>query len=1143
MKKTLVLLTLFVCSASFAGPVRFRTPQSLPVYAGSNFNAFDIGADGADDLLVVASDNHTVRVYRQSDGTFGAAAVTTTAETIVGISDFNSDSLPDLLIFAAGFPDVYAIRLGMSNGTFAAAGAGVATVTGTVVIADFDGDGKQDVATFDVRLVIFRGDGAGGLSPWVNQAGDSSPDDTATSGDFDGDGRIDIAAAVTSGLAIAWNLGGGVFSVVRADVPNFEAMVSGDFDGDGRADLAGALAPGSSFPGTMMMFGAANRTLGAPVTLPLRRVTGLRAADLDRDGVSDLVTLAASVGVIGVAHGQRGGMPKMTLYAAPPSSARALAIGDFDGDGRRDVAVSGIDGFGGLGSSVVSGRGDGTLHAYEVIDLQSYVNDRDQITHGFAAVDVDGDGRRDYVTASDHGDTYQLDVLRAAADGSFLPSVATTTDHGVSVVWSGDIDHDAYGDVIVQRWDRFRVYRGNVDGTLRADPYVPSSGGVAAVADFTGDGWLDVLDTTGTLHVANAGGGFAYALTTSIVIPAGAKVLAGDHQNDGTIDVLVTQGFAGTPATFYFNYGGGSFLRQRNTWNAVHAWADVNGDGIRDYVQDDRIFSGAADLVLRELFPVRFGWDTCARNTDWMAADINEDGKTDLVACSTVFFGNGDGTFPDAAGFETEFFTPHSVRGTTIYLTTQTPDTFVLAMRPDESVAAPALSLTATAQPHEYGECGPTFLFGHVPDGYISFRAGGVAYLIARASRSLSTEIPLPLGSSDVTVRYAGTDHYAATSTVVTVDTLRRHGELTLWAGSTGAGEVRIAPIVDGLRCYGSPSGTTTVREGGVVIASAPAEQLVVLRDVSILPLGTHTLTADYSGDEHYFPATAEITITVTKGSPAFALKTLQPALAGKPATLIASVPAEMRVTGTVTFSDATRILGTANVVNGEAAIQTTFTTSGWKPITVAYGGDSNYNATTQQLGVSVWETDLTMSPRFSVTYTPGFGVILSAQAVAGGKSFDIYRALDGAASYTFLVNGVNGVIDSSVPVNSVAAYRIIARGANGESSPMSNPDYTTTVAFTDASLTGAKIKAVHVTELQTAVNLVRKAAGLAPATFTTVAPGQKALAATLTALRNALSPARSFFGLSTSFTDATLTAGTTKIKAIHLQELRDGVR
>lgn len=106
--------------------------------------------------------------------------------------------------------------------------------------------------------------------------------------------------------------------------------------------------------------------------------------------------------------------------------------------------------------------------------------------------------------------------------------------------------------------------------------------------------------------------------------------------------------------------------------------------------------------------------------------------------------------------------------------------------------------------------------------------------------------------------------------------------------------------------------------------------------------------------------------------------------------------------------------------------------------------------------------------------------------------------------------------------------------------------DLATTTLFTDVPIVvgETQAKAVHLTELRTAVNAVRVLAGSTPTSWAeSVAPGSVIKAAHVTELRNSLDPARAALGLAAlSYTDPSLAVGYF-IKALHFTDLRDGVK
>jgi hypothetical protein len=175
-------------------------------------------------------------------------------------------------------------------------------------------------------------------------------------------------------------------------------------------------------------------------------------------------------------------------------------------------------------------------------------------------------------------------------------------------------------------------------------------------------------------------------------------------------------------------------------------------------------------------------------------------------------------------------------------------------------------------------------------------------------------------------------------------------------------------------------------------------------------------------------------------------------------------------------------------------------------------------------------------------TATSTTQVTLTWNASAGATQYEVVRGtsapvVTASASYT----------DNSVTAGNAYVYTVRALDASARRSPYSAPDVATTILFTDDPLLASTtlVKGVHITELRQAANALRTAAGLPAATFTDASlPGVAAKAVHIQELRTALAPARATLGLTTIvYTDPTLTAGTTLVKAAHVQELRNAVK
>lgn len=157
-----------------------------------------------------------------------------------------------------------------------------------------------------------------------------------------------------------------------------------------------------------------------------------------------------------------------------------------------------------------------------------------------------------------------------------------------------------------------------------------------------------------------------------------------------------------------------------------------------------------------------------------------------------------------------------------------------------------------------------------------------------------------------------------------------------------------------------------------------------------------------------------------------------------------------------------------------------------------------------------------------------------------------IYRSAD-HIHYTEVGSSVTSPFnDSSAAANTSYLYKVRAFNGVTESGD-SNSDIATTVIYVDDPLVPGStiIKSVHLTQLRTAVNAIRILAGLGAATFTySGAAGTVVHATDINELRSDLDAAAPAVGLPTGvWTDNPLVAGSTVIKAVHFQELRNRMK
>ena len=361
----------------------------------------DFNDDGKLDLVVANVNNNTVSVLLGTgSGTFGAKTdFNTGSQPIsVAVGDFNGDGKLDLAVANEGGNTV-SILLGNGDGTF---GAKTDFATGTqplsVAVGDFNGDGKLDLAVTTVAdntVSILLGTGTGVFGASTEFATGSGPESVVV-GDFNGDGKPDLAVSnfFSNTVSILLGTGTGTFGA-KTDFgtgSNPFTVAVGDFNDDGKLDLAVVNDPGPSASTVSVLLGNGDGTFGAK---------------------TDFIT---------------GNDPE------------SLAVGDFNGDGKLDLAVGNVAGGPGNTVSILLGTGTGTFGA-----KTDFITGNSPIS--VAVGDFNRDGKLDIVTANETDRT--VSILLNASPGPATSVAITQVNGGVNpqagvpfsvVVQSQDVD-------------------------------------------------------------------------------------------------------------------------------------------------------------------------------------------------------------------------------------------------------------------------------------------------------------------------------------------------------------------------------------------------------------------------------------------------------------------------------------------------------------------------------------------------------------------------------------------------------------------------------------------------------------------------------------------------------------------------------
>jgi Bacterial Ig-like domain (group 3)/Bacterial Ig-like domain/FG-GAP-like repeat len=962
---------------------------------------------------------------------------------------------------------------------------------------------------------------------------------------------------------------------------NSQDVVLGDLDGDG--DLDAVLGNGGTEPETVWVNDGGGNFSAHPAqpSFGAGNTSAVELGDLDGDGDLDVA--------LGNAAGEaetvwlNDGSGNFTTHPVTPGfgagDTRGLALGDLDADGDLDAVAANHSAD---GNTVWLNDGDGTFSA------NGSFGGPDSL--GVSLGDLDTDGDLDAILARDGAETVWLnDGTGAFAAHSATPTFGAALSRAAGL---GDLDGDGDLDAVVAGGHADTVWVNDGDGNFTEHPATPeldedADGTAVEVSDVDGDGDLDALIANDGAAVSvwlNDGDGNLSPHPSAAFFGAGSHTVAsGDVDGDGDLDVATASCCAEGAAVFLNSEiaisavsGATTEAGGTATFTVVlerEPAANVTIQLTSSDTTEARLSAGGAQQDSVTLTFTSADWNDPQTVTIHGQNDSVDDGDvaSTIVTAPAVsadpFFSGADpadvtntNTDDDTAGVT---ITPESfsigegeIKFVSVVLDTQPAGNVVIDFATtniEEVVVAAHVTFTTA------NWSTPQAVRIRGSDDRIDDGDRNTAITVAIDVAATADPLYDTIDPADLTVTAIDDDTVGVTVTplalsvdeVGTTRTFSVHlhtrpvGNVVIDLTSLDTGEATVSPAqLTFPDASWMQSQTATVQ--GVNDGIEDGDQ------VSTIAV---TVNAAATADPVYHaiePADVIVTTIERETTTTTLTSSLNPSLSGQTVTFTATVTSATpgAITGTVTFRAGTFILGEGPrlLIDGQASLSIS-TLSGpfTRSITAQYAGDANFLGSTSAVLSQTVNVSPFGPPPFltatAATATGVFDIFLQWGQVSGATSYELFVSSNGAPFS--LVSPVSTSVFTGVP-DTTYLFKVRAIGSSGPSA-FSGVEAATTIHWFDKSLVGKGVRVIHVNDLRRAANMIRAAAGLAPAVFTdpVLTEGSTVIKRIhLVEVRAAIDTARAVIGLPPiPYTDPVITANETRVKRVHVEELREAVR
>jgi hypothetical protein len=435
------------------GDGTFQNPAAISNAPQTEYGASVLAADfNHDGKLDIAFSGLWV-MLGNGNGTFRNPVLSYAGTTPMVVADINGDGEPDIV--AMQNSGAIPVLLGNGDGSFmdarSIAQATTADSTNAGVAADFNGDGKLDMAVAEqnypngqVSVELGKGNGTFG-QPIVSALTSTATDpNLMLPGDFNADGKTDLVVedSDNSGFQVLLGRGDGSFGTPVDTSLSYSifSFATGDFNKDGKTDLVVTTSNGNSAMNIYLSNG--DGTFSPGMSYVVYPNSYVAVADVNGDGSPDLVVVASSYygyeNNVLVFLGNGDGTFKNPIFGPSDYYYSEAAIGDFNRDGKLDLAVGTSSGI-----AFLAGNGDGTFKT------QVYSDAGLQLSGFLIASDFSGDGKLDLASRSGF-DYAGAIVMGGNGDGTFGPPTEFDSDsngYGTASPIAGDFNSDGVSDL------------------------------------------------------------------------------------------------------------------------------------------------------------------------------------------------------------------------------------------------------------------------------------------------------------------------------------------------------------------------------------------------------------------------------------------------------------------------------------------------------------------------------------------------------------------------------------------------------------------------------------------------------------------------------------------------------------------------